>query len=162
MLRCAITALALLLVAGCAKREQALSTGATIPAQDLLETRADRTGSSHYAVVQSGALPDLYAGFRATLSRQGLVRWDERFDCNHFAALYIALAQTRFAVAAWHSETPAQSLALAEVWYYPDAGGYHAIVQARTERGDIFIEPQTGQEIQLSATERTNITFRKW
>lgn len=157
-----LACLAIVVIGGCAKRESELSTRAVTVAAAL--PIAGFKGDVAYATVRSTALPALYDNFRDVLSRQGLVKWDERYDCNHFAALYVALAQTQFAVAAWHSTTPAQTLALAEVWFVPGGAGAkgHAIVAAVTERGLLFIEPQTGAEIQLNERERRSIYLCKW
>jgi hypothetical protein len=145
------------LVAGCSKAEQQLSTGKVIAAGQL----PGICGDAAYAEVNPDCLPSLYDDFRAELSQRGLVKWDARFDCNRFAVHYISKAQTRYAVAAWQSNTPAQALALAEVWYrLPGGAGAHAIVQARTPEGDIFIEPQTGQR--LPAPPESAIFLRKW
>lgn len=106
-----------------------------------------------YAQVNSAWLKDFYPTFRAEIFRQGVVKWDDRFDCNHFAAYYVALAQTKFYLDAWRSGTPAQSLAIAQFWYVSPRGG-HAIVVALTERGPVFIEPQTGEEVHLPPDQR--------
>lgn len=148
-------------VTGCGKREAALTNGdIRTPAQ----LPAGFAGDTAYAVVRSDALPALYDNFISVLSSQGLVKWDSRYDCNHFAALYVALSQTKFAVAAWHSETKAQTLALCEVWYLQGGrpGQGHAIVGAYTERGMIYIEPQTGQQVALTPAELNSIFLRKW
>ena len=144
----------------CSKREEKLSTGITIPVAQLPLT--GRYGDSLYTTVQSSALPYLYDNFRSVLSSQGLVKWDSRFDCNHFSTLYISTAQIKYAVAAWHSTTPANSLALAEVWYTPTGRPLHSIVAAQTEQGLLFIEPQTGQTVTLSPSERSSIALVKW
>jgi hypothetical protein len=156
-------ALALLMLAGCGRQERALSTGAVTTAPNL--PLSGFKGDTAYATVQSTALPALYENFRDVLGKQGLVKWDARFDCNHVAALYVALAQAKFTVAAWQSDTKAQTLALAEVWYVPatsDGKSGHAVVAALTERGLLFIEPQNGREIQLNAAERRTIYLCKW
>jgi hypothetical protein len=147
--------------ASCSKREQAMSTGAVVQAAAL--PLPGFKGDTAYAVVRSDALPALYQNFRDVLNKQGLVKWDSRYDCNHFASLYIGLAQSSFTVAAWHSETNAQTLALAEVWYLPNGPpSGHAIVAAMTERGLVFIEPQTGQEIRLTLAQRQSAYLIKW
>lgn len=107
-----------------------------------------------YAEVNSAWLPVWYRIYRSKLSKIGLVRWDERFDCNRFADCYTNLAQAHFAVKMFHSDTPAQALAIGPIWYRrSDGTGAHAIVQAWTERGRVFIEPQTGQELDLDQSE---------
>jgi hypothetical protein len=149
------------LVTSCGRQERALSTGKVVQGYEL--PLGGFHGDDKYAEMQSSAVPALYENFRDMLSKQGLVKWDARYDCNHFAALYVALAQSQFAVATWSSETKAQTLALAEIWYRPTPGPYgHAIVGAFTERGLIFIEPQTGQELQLTAEQRKTIYLCKW
>lgn len=145
---------------GCGKQEQSLATGSVVQASAL--PLAGFRGDTAYAKVNAEALPALYANFVSVLSAQGLVKWDGRYDCNHSASLYIALAQAKFAVAAWHSSTPAQTLALAEYWYRLDRGGGHAIVAADTDRGLLFIEPQTGQIVTLSQVERNSAYLIKW
>lgn len=144
------------ILAGCGKAEQQLSTGKVIAAAQLPGIRGD----AQYAEVNPDCLPALYEDFRAELSQRGLVKWDSRFDCNRFAVHYISKAQTRYAVAAWQSSTPAQALALAEVWYRRADGTAHAVVQARTPEGDIFIEPQNGQRLPPIAD--SQIFLRKW
>lgn len=112
-------------------------------------------GESVYAEVNSRWLPHWYAMFRTQLFRIGLTRWDTRFDCNRFADFYSNLAQAYFSIEMFHSRTPAQALALGPFWYIrADGRGTHAVVQAVTERGRIFIDPQTGREMQLSPIEQ--------
>lgn len=150
---------ALVCIAGCGKREAALATGAVIAGSTLPGWKGDDA----YAEVNSAALPELYAHFRGTLSDHGLTKWDARFDCNHLADLYIAVAQARFAAAAWHASTGAQALALAVVWYRRDNGGRHALVEARTELGVQYIDVTAGPApVRLSPTEVASIYFRKW
>jgi hypothetical protein len=112
-------------------------------------------GESVYAEVNSRWLPHWYRTYRQQLFKIGLVRWDSRFDCNRFADFYTNLAQAYFSVEMFHSPTPAQALALGPFWYVrADGKGSHAIVQAVTERGRIFIDPQTGEEMTLSPIEQ--------
>lgn len=146
------------LFTACGKRELAVTTGTVVQPAQLVGFKGDAA----YSVVRSDALPVIYQDFRDELSRLGLVRWDVRFDCNKFATLYISVAQVKFAVLAWQSDTPAQSLALAEVWYVQSTGGRHAIVEALTERGEVFIDPQNGLELTLSTAEKDSIYLRKW
>lgn len=146
-----------LLVAGCSPGERRLATDRVLPAADVQRELPGWVGDTHYAVVRQSAILEIDREFRDVLSRQGLVKWDGRFDCNRFASLWVNLAHTRYAVAAWHSRSPAQALALAEVWYRTDDGA-HAIVAALTEHGLTFIEPQTGHIVPRP----TNIYFVKW
>jgi hypothetical protein len=112
-------------------------------------------GDRSYAEVNSAWLATWYPIFRSKLFKIGLARWDYRFDCNRFADFYSNLAQAFFSVEMFQSDLPAQALALGPFWYMRDNGqGAHAIIQALTERGRIFIDPQTGQEVKLSSLEK--------
>lgn len=112
-------------------------------------------GDKSYAEVNSAWLARWYPIFRSRLFKIGLTQWNARFDCNRFADFYANLAQAFFAVEMFHSNTQVDALALGPVWYRRDYNrGAHAVIQAVTERGRIFIDPQTGAEIQLSPAER--------
>jgi hypothetical protein len=143
-------------VSGCSRSTPAPSATATVlTVEDVrAELPAAIMGDVAYAQVNSAWLKEFYADFRAEIFRQGVTKWDERFDCNHFAAYYVALAQTRFYLATFHSRTKAQSLAVATYWYTRPTGR-HAIVIALTERGPVFIEPQTGAEVRLTPAEKS-------
>lgn len=122
-------------------------------------------GDASYATVRSGALPKLQQHFERALAREGLVRANDRFDCNHYVGLFIALAQARWSTDNWHTRGAAQSLALAEVWYWrggPGSGQAHAVVAAATDQGLLYFEPQTGQRLELTMPERASIFFVKW
>lgn len=110
-------------------------------------------GDQTYAVVKSETLKGFYDDFRQQIFDQGVVNWDDRFDCNHFAGYYVALAQTRYYLANFQSRSAANTLALGTYWYHSAKGG-HAIVAAMTERGVVFIEPQTGKEVNLTDAEK--------
>lgn len=112
-------------------------------------------GDSAYAEVNSAWLHAYYDEFLAEIFKHGVTKWDGRFDCNHFANYYAALAQTKFYLANFHSSTKARSLAVGSYWYVSKAGS-HAVVFALTERGVIWIEPQTGSELVLSPAEQAS------
>ncbi len=147
----------LALLTGCSKQSDGPS--ATVRVLTAEEIRAPLgfafCGDTAFAEVNSASLPAFYADFRQALFDQGVTKWDRRFDCNHFASYYVARAQTKFYLANFHSRTTAQTLALGVFWYQ-SARGPHAIVAAFTERGLLFIEPQTGGELQLSPAERAS------
>lgn len=146
---------AVLLANGCAKQERPLATAKVLNRWEVGAIMPSATlGDSSYAQVDSAALPALYEEFRAEIFRKGVTKWDDRFDCNHFAAYFAALAQTKFYLANFHSRTPAQSLAVGTYWYQ-SAAGPHAIVVALTERGPVFIEPQTGGELTFPVRPQT-------
>jgi hypothetical protein len=117
-----------------------------------------KMGDVLYAEVNSEWLKDFYQSYRSELSRMGVVKWDDRYDCRRFAGLFTELAQTRFFKQAFHSGIPANTLALGPVWYRrADGKGGHAIVVALTERGAIYLDPQNGKEVDLTAAERASI-----
>jgi hypothetical protein len=164
--------LILLAFAGCGKKEASpLASGQIVTNPSLVlpvvptpgQAPAVFVGDGPYAVIKAEALAGYYENFRAQLFSEGVVKWDERFDCNHFASYYIAKAQTQYYLANFHSSTPAQTLALAEIWYRPGGGRQgHAIVAALTDQGLLFIEPQTGARLVLSPVERVSVFLAKW
>jgi hypothetical protein len=141
-----------LLPMGCGRNpEGSASTPVVYPALSVANYEGvySTCGDTAYAQVDSRWLGGFYDRFRSEIFRLGVTKWDPRFDCNHFASFYVALAQTEFYLQNFHSATKAQTLALGVVWYQ-SPGGAHAIVSALTERGRVFIEPQTGAEVFLT------------
>lgn len=142
-----------------------LWTGKVLPAgnfQVLLNSN-ELPADSTYAEVNSAALPEFYEWFRAKLWDLGITRWDLKQDCDDFANLYADFMQLRFYNAQWEpGQMPdAQSLAVARWWYRPDgSSASHAINAVATEKGLLFIEPQTGQVLTLSQTELSSC-FRR-
>ncbi len=111
-------------------------------------------GSTAYAEVNSAWLRSWYPVYRAELFRLGVVRWDSRFDCSRFAGFYTGLAQACFFETAFHLRSDAVALALGPFWYRRDGDTVgHAVIQVITDRGRIFIDPQTGEELKLSGAE---------
>ena len=158
-----------LLIVGCSKREASpLASGQVVnnPGTVL----PGFVGDGPYALVRSDALSSYYADFRAQLFKEGVTKWNDRFDCNHFASYYIAKAQTAYYLANFHSTTPAQTLALAEVWYRPGGGlKGHAVVAALVDNSPptgpptlVFVEPQTGQRFDMTPAERASVFLVKW
>lgn len=116
-------------------------------------------GDEQYAEVNSKWLADYYDDYRKTLFDQGVTKWDAKFDCDHFAGFYVALAKIRFFTETFHTVTTAKAPALAEYWYRKEegeGGGGHAVVVALTEQGTWFIEPQTGERLFLSTDEQNS------
>lgn len=153
----------LLLSPSCSKQDASpLSTGDVVQRHELAGYLPGLMGDGPYAKVKLSALSTHYTKFRKDLFDKGVIQWDKRFDCNHFATYYVATAQIDYYLANFHSNTPAQTLALAEVWYHPGGGPGHAIVAACTDAGLVFIEPQTGNLVQLTKDERMSIWLVKW
>ncbi len=136
-----------------------VSTGVVIPSKDLPGIKGDTA----YGQVNSAWLHGFYARWHHDLFEKGVTKWEERFDCNRFASHYQAAAQIEYYVDNFHSWTPGRALALAEVWYKPDRSATgHAIVEAYTENGAVYIEPQTGRIFQLTAAEKASVYFRRF
>lgn len=144
------------ILTSCSKVEVPQATAKVYTQAEVVELMPKAIcGAAAYAQVNSAWLKWYYDQFRAEIFRQGVTKFDDRFDCNHFASYYVALAQTKFYLANFHSWTKAQSLAVGSYWYVGPKGG-HAIVFALTERGIVFIEPQTGKEVTLTAIDQQN------
>lgn len=136
-----------------------LWTGRTLLARDFQpilgswELPSDNT----YAEVSAAALPAYYDWFRTKLYDLGVVRWDQRQDCDDFANLYADFLSLRFYLAQWESSPlpVAEGVAVARYWYRPNLGTeIHAINALATDQGLVFIEPQTGQRIYPSLQEQ--------
>lgn len=114
-------------------------------------------GDDSYAEVNSAWLHKWYGEYRSQLSRVGIVNWNARFDCNRFVDFYTGLAQAYYFCESFHDAKPAQALALGPIWYVRDDGrSRHALVQALTERGRIFFDPQNGREVELTPKEQAS------
>lgn len=138
----------------------AAAKSAPLPRKELETLLAGAyAGDEFYAAVSSTWMQNFYTDFRREIFSKGVTRWDERFDCNHFAGYYVALAQTKFYLDNFQSKTAANTLALGVCWYRQDGStsAAHAIVVAVTELGVRFLDPQTGFFIGLSAHERSTI-----
>jgi len=116
-------------------------------------------GDVSYAEVNSEWLKNFYQTYRSELSRMGVVKWDSRYDCRRFAGLFTELAQNHFFQKEFHNDIKAHTLALGPIWYRPEQGGGHAIIFALTEKGPVYLDPQSGQEVKLTPRERASIFF---
>lgn len=128
------------------------------------ELPAGFKGDTAYGQVNSKWLPEFYKRWRTELFDKGVVRWEGRFDCNKFAAAFCSSAQIEYYMDNFHTWTPGQALAVGEVWYKPDAAGGkgHAVIVAMTERGAVYIEPQTGGEITMTSRELESVFFKRF
>jgi hypothetical protein len=128
------------------------TTGRVIPAMEIYGLLGFNAllGDESYAEVDLDWLEQFGDDYASTLHAQGVVKWDSRFDCNHFATFYAALAQMRFYREQFQSRLAAQSLAVGEMWYRPTASTGHAVIVAITKNGLTFIEPQTRQKVAIT------------
>lgn len=92
-----------------------------------------------------------YEYFLNWLWKNDLNKWQQKFDCDNFSCLYYAFAQ------ACHTQSgrSEQGILVGEMFFMQKGGG-HAINLAITEKGVIFIEPQTGAEITLTKEEKSS------
>lgn len=109
-----------------------------------------------YAEVSFAALAGYYDWFKAEMFKLGVTRWDETFDCDNHAAMYADLMCLRFFKAGWESNRPPAQTAAVACYYYQSPRGPHAINAVLTDQGIIFVEPQSGQILNLTLAERAS------
>lgn len=137
------TAALAFLLFGCTRKESAPISSFKAVAVDTYAWRGD----SSYAAANPEWLAQFYESeFRPFLSKT-LVNWDQRFDCNKFAALFASMAQVAYLRDSWHQTNAPQSLAVGEAWVSRKTGN-HALVCFYTEQGEFFLEPQTGKLVE--------------
>ena len=96
-----------------------------------------------------------YPFFQDELFRLGAQKWTKKWDCEDFAREFKSLAQI------CHNNSPlatAEGLAIGEIDYTKESGERHCINIAFTDKGVIFIEPQTGESLLLTENEKNSIT----
>lgn len=94
-----------------------------------------------------------YPWFQGELARYGVAEWNKKFDCDDFAAFFRILAQ----ICHKKSKGSTDGLAIGEIHYESEKLGPHAINAVLTEKGPIFIEPQTGEQLILTKYEENSI-----
>lgn len=126
-------------------------------------------GDETYGIVKESEIAGLYHTFQQTMKTLGVSGRSKYFDCNHFAGLFIAVAQARYAASIENSigdgnPNLPETLAMAELWYKPDnaVDEGHAIVLIETDKGRIFLEPQTGEYLKLTQSELDSAYLCKW
>ena len=77
-------------------------------------------GDTVYAPFNPKAIKRLDDKFAETLFDLGLTaKWRVGFDCNHFAALKMAVGQVMFVTDTFHKWKSSESVAIGEFWYVP-------------------------------------------
>lgn len=108
---------------------------------------SDKYTSPAYEVVDYAYLMGAYHDvFWNRLFSDQITKWDERANCAIFTEEYVAGLQKAYYRDHFQSRTPARRLAVGEFWYLPnpnDPSTAHSIVIAVTNRGVIYIEPQS-------------------
>lgn len=111
-------------------------------------------GDDQYSIIKKDWLfSSFYPFFSAELERLGVVQWSKKFDCEDFARMFKILAQACHL----NSRGSTEGIAIGEIDYCKGDGEYHCINAAFTEKGLVFLEPQTGKELFLSTKEYDSI-----
>ena len=98
--------------------------------------------------------------FKGELWDDNLDKWQVRWECRDFARAFATFAQVCNAL------TPValagtDALAIGEFWYHigGDPATGHAINVCMTDQGQVFIEPQNGQQVHLTDVEISSCFF---
>ena len=149
------------LMVGCSPREAGepqMATGKVLPASQVIGDLQGTSvagyalfpmlGDESYAVVREEWVDWFYAKFRAELGKgqYGIVKWDQRFDCNRFAAKFAADMHVYYFQRSFHSFNGAKAPAVGDYWHPVSPTVAHAEVVVCVERGWIVLEPQTALE----------------
>lgn len=167
-LRCAMTAClglaGVVLLVGCAeipvgRMDPRISTGRVYTKAEICRLMPRVfVGDEAYAEVNSRELDRFYQEFSAELHRLGIAEGDNRLNSKRLVELYTGVAQAKFYRQSFQSDTPARALALGPFWYVDDGSkDKHAVVQVLTERGPIYIDPRTGQQVILTVSEKASV-----
>jgi hypothetical protein len=106
--------------------------------------------------MQSFLTGKFYTYFKGWLSENSLSTWNARFDCDNFATTYYTFAQ----ICNKKGDRKEEAIAVGIMFFKQDSGGGHAINFAIVENKKfVTIEPQTGEVIALSQTEKDSCWF---
>jgi|TARA_R100000963_G_C4595185_1_gene70924 hypothetical protein len=106
-----------------------------------------------------------YDKFKEWLFRRGILGWRHTFDCDNYAEAFRVFLQIVHSKAqkGKTDNSRKQAVAVGVIWYERDGRGGHAINLIVTKDGENlvvkFVEPQDGNIIELSQTERESIFF---
>ncbi len=108
-----------------------------------------------------------YKKFQKWLFNRGILNWRPSFDCDNYAEAFRVFLQIIHSktISKQSDSASKQSVAFGIIWYTRDVNGGHAINFYITQHADTdkpvlrFIEPQTGQIMQLSESELQSISF---
>lgn len=107
------------LVHGCSKTETVvpIATAVTIPVAQMPQ---GLKGDSIYAQVNRDWVLPFHEAWWAEQHKKG-AKYDARNDCNKFSAKLVADMQFEYYVRNFHSWSPGQALAVATIYYAPQA-----------------------------------------
>jgi len=153
--------LLLIVLANCSRQsgEPAIYTGRIYSAEQVRELCGWAfLGKATYAEVNRDWLPWYYAQFRSEIAAgaYGVVKWQPDAACTFFASRFASGSQLRFFAQNWNTGLATHGIAVGKRWYTQVGGKTaHALIQAITQNGLEFFEPQTGQFVTLAGTELT-------
>jgi hypothetical protein len=159
---------AILFLTACAPKQTptAIGTGELVTPWEIKFALPDTfTSDASYEQVRSEWLVANWSRFRDELFAKEVTGWDQRFDCNKFAAAFVSFVQMEYYRQNWGTWNKGQAAAVGEFWYVPKGskpGTGHAIVSAMTERGLVFLEPQTGRFLALTKEEQESVYFSRY
>ena len=106
-----------------------------------------------------------YNKFKNWLFKRGILGWRYTFDCDNYAEafrVFLQIVHTK-AQKGKDDNSTKQAVAIGVIWYERAGVGGHAIniVVSKIEDDLVvrFIEPQTGEELELTDSERETIFF---
>jgi hypothetical protein len=102
----------------------------------------------------TGTFYDFYQEWRFD---HNLNEWSNKNDCDNAACLFYTFAQICHA----KSDRAEQGISVGELFYFigGDKTRGHAINIAITDKGAIYIEPQSGKTLSLTKTEKESSWF---
>jgi hypothetical protein len=113
-----------------------------------------------------------YKKFKNWLFKRGILGWRPTFDCDNYAEAFRVFLQIVHSKAqkGKTDNSRKQAVAVGVIWYEKAGRGGHAInvVVSKIEDESVdrteslvvkFIEPQTGEELELTNSERETIFF---
>ena len=99
---------------------------------------------------------DILPAFRRWMIENDMWAWHKKHDCDDKANALKLFAQRCFQETS--HKVVADGFAVWRVWYMTRDGGGHAINRALTDKGFVYIEPQTAQVVELTKKEEAS----KW
>jgi hypothetical protein len=117
-----------------------------------------------YAEVDSRWLGSFHNKLHKDFISNGIVDWEDSFDCSKFAAAYCAAAQMEYykSISSKWKSGMATALGVGEIWYVTPNGRGHAVVLVLSDVGSLYIDPQTGKIVELTPEEEKSIYFARF
>ena len=117
------------------------------------EPSSDKYSSPSYEVLDYDWLVNSYHGiFWGKMFDESITKGDIRANCTIFTEEYIAGLQRMYYRDHFHSSSQTIKLAVGEFWYLPDPNNVaegHSVVVAITNKGPVYIEPQSRDKTQI-------------